>query len=371
MSDTLHRQALENAANISRRGVLLGAGLGAAALAAGGLGLGGCAATGASASAQGSAPPSARRRVSRLCHFTDSHIRPEFNAVEGVAAAMAAVTAERDRPDRVIFGGDMIMHSMDQTEQRTRELWSLWTKATAALGPIPTHYCLGNHDIWGWDKAASKSTGNEPLWGKRWALDIQQASRTYSSFTLGRTPRGTPSWRVVLLDTISPRENTYEGRLDDEQFEWFAGELKASGAEGSHVMIVTHIPILSISMVAVDARHRAEGLVLGRGAMMMDVLRILELLRAHPNVRLCVSGHIHTLDRIEYEGVTYVCNGAVSGGWWRTREANIERSRGRMQPGDPDPATRPARAQSGYTLIDLFDDGTFENTYRPFGWKPV
>jgi len=45
-------------------------------------------------------------------------------------------------------------------------------------------------------------------------------------------------------------------------------------------------------------------------------------------------------DRIEYNGVTYLCNGAVSGNWWR----------GAYQECEP-----------GYALLDLYDDGTFEH----------
>ncbi len=53
----------------------------------------------------------------------------------------------------------------------------------------------------------------------------------------------------------------------------------------------------------------------------------------------------HTLD---YNGVTYLCNGAVCGGWWK---------------GDYQ-ETKP-----GFALVDLYDDGTFEHQYVHTGWE--
>lgn len=57
---------------------------------------------------------------------------------------------------------------------------------------------------------------------------------------------------------------------------------------------------------------------------------------------------MHRLDRVDYAGVSYLCNGAVSGNWWKG--AHYE-------------------CNEGYTLIDLFDDGGWEQTYVTYGWK--
>ena len=36
----------------------------------------------------------------------------------------------------------------------------------------------------------------------------------------------------------------------------------------------------------------------------------------HPQVRLALSGHQHMVDCCRLDRVTYICGGAVSGGWW-------------------------------------------------------
>jgi hypothetical protein len=78
------------------------------------------------------------------------------------------------------------------------------------------------------------------------------------------------------------------------------------------------------------------------------------LLAASGKVRLCLSGHMHLLDRVEVDGVTFVCGGAVSGGWWR---------------GPHEPKETAARCPNGYGLVTLRPDGSFTHEYRDFGWK--
>jgi 3',5'-cyclic-AMP phosphodiesterase len=68
----------------------------------------------------------------------------------------------------------------------------------------------------------------------------------------------------------------------------------------------------------------------------------------HPNVKLCLSGHTHLVDRLDYTGVSYFCNGAVSGAWWK----------GAWQGCEP-----------GYALVNLYDDGSFEREYVVYGAK--
>ena len=87
--------------------------------------------------------------------------------------------------------------------------------------------------------------------------------------------------------------------------------------------------------------------ILSRALMHIDARRIKDLFRQHPNVKLCVSGHIHLNDKVEYSGVTYVSNPAVSAAWWT----------GPMQ-----------EFENGYGIIDLFADGTFATQTATFGW---
>ena len=81
--------------------------------------------------------------------------------------------------------------------------------------------------------------------------------------------------------------------------------------------------------------------------MHIDARKLKDLFFQYANVKLCISGHIHLLDRVDYNNITYLCNGAVCGKWWR----------GNYQENPP-----------GYALIDLYDDGSFAHQYIAYGW---
>jgi 3',5'-cyclic-AMP phosphodiesterase len=74
-----------------------------------------------------------------------------------------------------------------------------------------------------------------------------------------------------------------------------------------------------------------------------DATDLIELFAKHPNVKTCLSGHMHLLDQVVYNGVTYFCNGAVSGNWWTTNTYH--------------------QTKAGYALFDLFADGSIQRTY--------
>jgi predicted phosphodiesterase len=113
------------------------------------------------------------------------------------------------------------------------------------------------------------------------------------------------------------------------------------------VALVSHIPILSVSMIEF-LQQTDNDVRIPAGMVHSDAHQIVRLLRKHPNVKLALSGHLHLTERIEYNGVTYLCGGAVCGGWWR----------------GPNHGTL-----EGYQLVDLYDDGTVENRYVAYGWK--
>jgi 3',5'-cyclic AMP phosphodiesterase CpdA len=194
-------------------------------------------------------------------------------------------------------------------------------------------HCLGNHDVWGrWHNALQ----SDPRGGlaKRWALDELGLERRYRSFDRG-------GWHFVVLDSIFLQGGSYQARLDNDQFDWLAADLQA-GPPTTPVLVVSHIPILG-ACVFFDGDNVADGRWVVPGAWMhLDAVRLRDLFRRHPNIRLCLSGHTHLRDRVDYEGVTYLCNGAVCGAWWRGPYGGCP---------------------AGYGLIDLYPDGDFDHQY--------
>ncbi len=315
----------------------------------------GVAAVGGAAARRVSASPSLERvaaagpnRVLRFAHPTDIHVQPERHGAEGMAAAFDHMMGSGDPPQMIITGGDLPMDTAYATEARTQLLWDLFNRTLAATVPasVRVEHVIGNHDIWGIDKAQSATTGNESLHGKAWFLKNFGYAKTYRSFDLA-------GWHFILLDSMymMDRFDGFRGRLDDAQFAWLARDLEAT-PKTTPVVVVSHMPIIAgaaLFFAAPKPEDIESGFIPYSGGLAhLDYYAITGLFRAHGNVKLCLAGHSHLADRVEYDGVTYASDGAVSGfkwtgPWHETRE--------------------------GYGLVDLYDDGTFQHRYVEFGWK--
>jgi hypothetical protein len=84
------------------------------------------------------------------------------------------------------------------------------------------------------------------------------------------------------------------------------------------ILIWSHIPIVSALAPLINSRGlRTNGIAIEAGHIHWDTVQILALLTKHPNVKACLSGHLHRIDHVELKGIHFYCNGAVSGAWWK------------------------------------------------------
>jgi Icc protein len=281
------------------------------------------------------------KRTIRFAHFTDIHLEPKRNAPEGLASALRHAQALEDKPEMIITGGDNIMDCLGADDNWTRTQFTLLKKVLAKECKLPVKFCIGNHDVWGWDKEKSKTTGQEPLWGKKRAVQELNLTNRYYSFE--KKP-----WQIIILDSTYPDASVYTARLDDEQFAWLRQQLESY--KNMHICIISHIPILSVAAYLDGDNEKSRHWSLPDEWMHIDARKMKNLFLEHPNVRLCISGHMHMVDRVVYNDVTYICDGAVSGAWWKGNQYEFE---------------------EGYGIFDLYDDGTFEHQYVAYGWKPA
>ncbi|MBC7835088.1 MAG: metallophosphoesterase [Phycisphaerales bacterium] len=334
-------------AGLSRREALKVAGLGAAGLAVGGLPLG---ALGSSCVASVGPPAGGRELVARIGHLSDTHVQPERRAAEGLEACLAHVQARKDKVDLIITGGDSIMDCFEQNEARTTLQWDIWQKAWKHGNSLPVHSVVGNHDVWGWNKGDSRCTGQELRYGKKWACEMFGRERSFTSFDVpSRSPGSAAKWHVVLLDSIAHDPNDphgYIGELGDEQTDWLKSDLAALD-RATPVMIVSHIPILSAT-VLLGEPNKAHVREVGSGVIHADSTKLRDLFAQHSSIKCCLSGHMHRIDRVDFRGVSYLCNGAVSGNWWKG--AHYE-------------------CNEGYAVMELYSDGSFDAAYETYGWK--
>jgi 3',5'-cyclic AMP phosphodiesterase CpdA len=289
--------------NVDRRAALKVAG------AAGLLGWLGGGTRGASArTVRPSAGGMAARSV-RFAHLTDIHVQPELKADQGLAACLKHLMALQDRPQLVVTGGDLVFDSFGQGHDRTKALWDMLGNGFKDGCGVPVLHTIGNHDIWGWNKTKSKTTGGETGWGKKWFCEMVQRDTSYHASDHGR-------WRVIQLDSIQPdpeNPDGYIGMLDEAQMAWLEGQIKGA-PEGTSIAIVSHIPIMTVTHLVEVKQVKEWDYEIDGGVMHLDAARLHKLFAASGKVKLCLSGHIHRNDRVEMDGVTYICDGAVRGG---------------------------------------------------------
>lgn len=284
--------------------------------------------------------PSSARRVLRIAHLTDVHVEPERRASDGMIACLHHVQSLQDKPDLILTGGDSVFDSFEADDARTKLQWNLWHAALKNENAIPIKSCIGNHDVWGGNKEKSHTTGAETDYGKKRAIEMLHLPERYYAFDQA-------GWHFIVLDSTQPDgQGGYTAFLDPPQLDWLQRDLRDTPA-ATPVLVMSHIPIMSVSALLWAKDEHGEFRV-EPSLLHNDCVQLKNLFAKHPNVKVCISGHLHLLDRSDYNGVSYLCNGAVSGNWWKGRYKDCD---------------------EGYAILDLFADGTFHNEYMKYGWK--
>jgi len=280
-----------------------------------------------------------RKRVLRIAHLTDVHVQPESPSPHGFAAALHTAQNLTDKPDIIFNTGDCIMDSMSKHKDRVQVQWDIWNSTLKNENSLDIIHTIGNHDIWGITMPHATIKG-DVHYGKKWAVEELGIKNRYYSFDKN-------GWHFVVLDSTMPVAGfSYTAMFDDEQKEWLKEDL-AKISPTTYICVLSHIPILA-ACVFFDGAKAKHDWEVGGGNMHRDAHELKNLFFQHKNVKLCLSGHIHLIDQLEYLGVKYLCNGAVSGAWWG----------GNNQEFPP-----------AFATVNLYDDGTSDHELHYYEWK--
>ncbi|NRF41071.1 metallophosphoesterase [Pedobacter foliorum] len=263
-----------------------------------------------------------KKRILRIAHLTDIHMRPELNAPDRFRQCMKEI--KKHKIDFFLNGGDTIFAADygNITRDRVEAQWAIWQELRNELSEYEMHSCLGNHDMW-WAAPDKQDT----MYGKPHVVKQLNIPNRYYSFQK-------QGWHFVILDS----NNSNAGSLDPEQRTWLEADL-AVLPKGTPVLCLSHYPILGVSTIMEGGNHT-------------DSRYITDLFYKHKDKKItCLSGHIHLLDAAEYNGVNYYCNGSLSGFWW---EEGDKQSAGKGYYRETPP---------GYAILDLYEDGRVENKY--------
>lgn len=277
-----------------------------------------------------------KKKSIRFAHLTDIHVSTGLVQETGMAKALQH--AQQQKVDFIINGGDAINDALGADKQKTQVQWDVFKTILRKENSLPVYHTIGNHDVWGWFVKENKPD-NDRLYGKVWVTETLEMKKRFYSFKKD-------NWTFIVLDStqLNP-EGGYIGKLDEEQYAWLQQELASVPLTG-FVCLVSHIPILSICAGLFFNKTQPNGdLVIQRNLMHTDFLVLKKLFTQYPQIKVCISGHIHLQDELDYLGVKYLCNGAVSGNWWK----------GSFQEFAP-----------SYAEMELFNDGTVKRTMIPY-----
>ncbi len=244
----------------------------------------------------------------RVGFLTDVHVKPTDAAEQGMRKAYRSVNALQPKVDFIINGGDAIMDALKASKEKVQKQWDVWNKVLGEENRLPMYHCIGNHDAWGW-QMTEPEVKNDPLYDKKWVVQQHKMSNRYYSFEHS-------NWKFIVLDSAQENNGGYIARIDEEQFAWLENELKATPTD-KHICVVSHIPIVSFCSALFADKNQDNGdWRISRALLHVDARRLIQLFKGFKNIRCCLSGHIHMQDEVNYLGIPYYCNGAVSGNWW-------------------------------------------------------
>jgi 3',5'-cyclic AMP phosphodiesterase CpdA len=281
-----------------------------------------------------------KKRVLRIAHMTDFHVEPQGISSAGMRRALHHAQSQADPADVILNTGDCIMDALETSKSTAVGQWLTYNSIMKNENSLPVIHAIGNHDVWGWGLPNS-SAHRDPLAGKEIAMERLGLEKRYYSFDQA-------GWRFIVLDSIHPRNEVspepYIGKLDDEQFQWLKTQIE-SVPETVPICVVSHIPFLAACEYFDGPTEESGNWVVPACWMHIDARDLRRLFLHHPNVRLCLSGHTHQYEVLDYLGVRYQTNGAICGNWWEGWYM----------------AFPPA-----YVMVNLYDDGSSDSQFVPY-----
>jgi 3',5'-cyclic AMP phosphodiesterase CpdA len=258
-------------------------------------------------------------RSLRIAHITVCHTQPKMKTEKALKSVFRQINNMQDKPDIIINTGDSVLDANYAAAGFLEDCWNVWNDCNGCCS-VPIYHCIGNHDIW---IAHDIEVGKQFKEGKISCMQKLGLSSPYYSFEKF-------GWKFICLDSIN--DDNYS--LDHTQFSWLQQQLSSTDKP---VCIYSHVPIISAAsmMYAMERRAGKESVL--RKEMHADAKQLKDMFFRYQNVKLCLSGHVHYIDEVDYLGVKYMCNGSVAGNWWK----------GSLDEFPP-----------AYAIIDLYSDGT-------------
>ena len=278
----------------------------------------------------------------RIVFATDSHlmVNNALRSDEGLIACLKAIDAIDPRPAFILCGGDLTHESPNldfpAAEQLIDRFLTIWKDHTQ----LETFFTFGNHDLVGTKNSSVERS--DPRYGKGLYRMRLGLDRNYYAFER----RG---WRFIVLDDVLPEpDGSYIGEYAEEQLAFVRSEL--SQDPQMPTVLCGHIPSISI-WPGLNGSSKMEGATIRTPASLVvhNAAALRQLIaETGANVKMLLAGHLHHLEQIQVDGVSFINAGAICGNWWKGK-----------QMGCPE----------GFLIVELRADGGFSADYHSYGWK--
>ena len=295
-------------------------------------------------SGQAKASEPAHDDLLRVIFATDAHVMVNnmLRSEDGLSAALSEIDSLKPKPDFILFGGDLTHESPQLDFAAAEQLIDRFLKIWKDHTDLPTFFTFGNHDLVGTKNESANRM--DPRYGKGLYRMRLQLERDFYAFRKG-------GWRFIVLDDVLPEpDGSYIGEFVEEQLSFLRTELGADSQ--TPTVLCGHIPSVSVlPNLSVCGETKTDGPNLETPASLLahnasDLHKVLRETEA--NIRLILAGHLHHLEQIQIDGVSYINGGAICGNWWKGAHK-----------GCPE----------GFVVLDLGSDGRVTAGYHTYGWK--
>lgn len=253
--------------------------------------------------------------VLEIAHFSDIHIRTQFNASSRFIATINQLKKNYPKVQFVINTGDAV-DNPDRSKLHLDSLWTQWHASVTQFAPLSIYSCIGNHDPF--LRSADKDSS---YYGKSYVLRQLGIPNRYYSFVKS-------NWLFVALDG-----NNADG-IDKTQKDWLIQLLDENRGK-LNVLFFIHEPIVSPG-AAYD------------GGYVTNWKSLVDLFALYKEVKCVLSGHTHIYDEAILKGVHYYNGGSVSGYWWEKGPKGDGSYKG---------------SYPGYGIVKLYKNGDSEYSF--------
>jgi Icc protein len=269
-------------------------------------------------------------------------VNNNLRSEDGLVAALSAIESLNPKPDLILFGGDLTHESprldFPAAEQLLDRFLKIWKDHT----DLPTFFTFGNHDLVGTQNASVDP--EDPRYGK--GLYRMRLALEHNFYAFRR--RG---WRFIVLDDVLPQpDGFYIGEFVEEQLAFLRSELRTDPQ--APTLLCGHIPAVSVlPNLSIGGATKTTGTEIETPASLLvhnalDLRQVLDETKA--NVKVILAGHLHHLEQIRIDDMSYINAGAICGNWWKGPHKGCA---------------------EGFVVLNLSTDGNVAAEYRLSGWK--